>query len=336
MKTIRVSRIIQILTAIKSVQRYRSEGLARLLGTSKRTVFRDLKILRQAGIPCQFDLESYCYTIDPQFSMPQELSELEALGLLMLIHKAGESIQFPLKDSVFKAALKIENGLSERTKRYCNSALQHISIRSSNQKSYGFLDNVFVKLLTAILRKQILTIQYYIPEECKNITTDLSPYHLMYNDQLWYVLGRSSYHNSIRAFALNNIKELKAADKCFTGEENFDVSDYLGRAWSMMPEGRLYNVKLRFLPETAYTVSQTQWHSTQKVTFEKDGSAIIEFRVDGVNEIVWWILSYGDQVQVLSPGILRQRILEKAKNTIKKNKSLFPVGRKGLDSLMIK
>ena len=107
-------------------------------------------------------------------------------------------------------------------------------------------------------------------------------------------------------------------------------------AWSMMPEGRLYNVKLRFLPDVAYTVAQTQWHSTQKVTFENDGSAIIEFRVDGLNEIIWWILSYGDQVQVLAPGILRQRILEKAKNTIQKNEGVLPPGLKGSDAIMVK
>ena len=53
----------------------------------------------------------------------------------------------------------------------------------------------------------------------------------------------------------------------------------------MMPEGRLYNVKLRFLPEVAHGIAEVQWHSTQTVTFEDDGSAIVQFRVDGLNEI---------------------------------------------------
>ena len=324
MKTIRVSRIIQILTAVQSVQRYRADDLARLLGTSRRTIFRDIKILQHAGVPCQFDRKDCRYKIDPQFSISiPELSEQEALGLILLVHKAQENVHFPLKDSALKAAIKIETGLPERIKRYCNAALQHISIKPFNQERCDFLDQTFTKLLTAILRKQILTIHYYIPSERKKITTDLSPYHLMYNDQIWYVLGKSSYHNDIGAFNLKNIKELKSLEKCFIEDKNFNVSDYLGQAWSMVPEGRLYHVKLRFLPEVAYTVSQTQWHSTQKVTFENDGSAIIEFRVDGLNEIIWWILSYGDQVEVLAPRILRQKILEKAKNTIEKNEKLM-------------
>jgi hypothetical protein len=51
----------------------------------------------------------------------------------------------------------------------------------------------------------------------------------------------------------------------------------------------------------AKNVSEVQWHSTQKVIPNEDGSAILEFRVDGIEEIAWWILGYDDQVQVLTP-----------------------------------
>ena len=87
----------------------------------------------------------------------------------------------------------------------------------------------------------------------------------------------------------------------------------------MIPEGKIYNIKLRFLPMVANNVAEVQWHSTQKVTHNSDGSATIEFRVDGLREIAWWILGYGDQVQVLAPKALRNNVLETAKNMIKLN-----------------
>ena len=90
----------------------------------------------------------------------------------------------------------------------------------------------------------------------------------------------------------------------------------------MIPEGRIYNIKLRFLPKVANNVAEVQWHSTQKVTYNSDGSAIMEFRVDGLGEISWWILGYGDQVQVLAPKALRKRIVEMAKNMVKLNEKL--------------
>jgi predicted DNA-binding transcriptional regulator YafY len=41
--------------------------------------------------------------------------------------------------------------------------------------------------------------------------------------------------------------------------------------------------------------------------------------VDGLGEITWWVLGYGDQVQVLAPKQLRDRIVEISQNMIKQN-----------------
>jgi predicted DNA-binding transcriptional regulator YafY len=40
-------------------------------------------------------------------------------------------------------------------------------------------------------------------------------------------------------------------------------------------------------------------------------------RIDGLNEISWWIVGYGDQVEVLAPKALRSKILQVAKNMAK-------------------
>ena len=72
----------------------------------------------------------------------------------------------------------------------------------------------------------------------------------------------------------------------------------------------------------AKNVSEVQWHSTQKVMLNEDGSAILEFRVDGIGEIAWWILGYGDQVQVLAPAALRKIVIKKAQALVENNKDL--------------
>ena len=90
----------------------------------------------------------------------------------------------------------------------------------------------------------------------------------------------------------------------------------------MIPEGRIYNIKLQFLPKVANNVAEVQWHSTQKVIHNNDGSATMEFRVDGLGEITWWILSYGAQVRVLAPKVLRKKVVEIAENMIKLNEKI--------------
>ena len=326
MKASRVSRVVQIIMALQSGQHYAADDLAMMLGLSRRTIFRDLKALQTAGVPCHYHKEDRYYTIDPKFFLPAPaLSAREALGLLLLVYKGRNHIHFPFKDSALRAALKIENKLPGKIKRYCNTALRNISIKADPQARTDLLDKIFAQLLEAISKRQIVNIRYYWPHEHKSIVTNLSPYHLMHNDRAWYVLGKSSLHKTVCTFKLNQIRELRILDKCFIEDVKFDVSEYIGRAWSMAPEGRLFNIKLRFLPEVAHSVAEVQWHSTQTVTFENDGSAIVEFRVDGLNEITWWILSYGAQVQVLAPQILRQKIIEIAQNTVKQNEQLLPI-----------
>ncbi len=326
MRASRLSRVVQILTALQSEQHYRVDDLAKMFGVSRRMVFRDLKDLQKAGVPCHYDKKAHYYTMDPRFFLPApDLSTQEALGLLLMVYKARNHIHFPFKDSALRAALKIENNLPGKIRRYCNTALRNISIKADPQVRMDLLNKIFAQLLEAILKKRVVNVRYYLPRERESIVTRLSPYHLRYNDCTWCVIGKSTIHKGVHNFQLNQIKELNILDKCFIEDEKFDVHEYLGRAWSTTPEGRLYNVKLKFLPEVAHSVSEVQWHSTQTVTFEDDGSAIVEFRVDGLNEITWWILSYGDQVQVLAPKILRQKIIKIAQSMVKQGKQLLPI-----------
>jgi predicted DNA-binding transcriptional regulator YafY len=246
----------------------------------------------------------------------------EALSLLMLVHKARNQIQLPFNNSALLASLKIENNLPAKIRQYCNTALRNISTKAAAQAPMNLLDKTFAEIQKAIVNKRKVKIRYNSLFDGKIIDVELWPYHLFYNYRAWYVLGHSSIHKSVRSFKLNRIKELNVTEKCFVGGNKFDLYDYLGRAWSMIPEGRIYNIKLRFLPKVANNVTEVQWHSTQKVTHNGDGSAIMEFRVDGIGEISWWILGYGDQVQVLAPKKLRKRVLEMAKNMIKLNEKL--------------
>ncbi len=308
---------------MQSGKSYAVEDLSKIFGTSRRTIFRDLKELQAIGVPYHFDSDTGGYVIDPEFFLPPvDLDLKEALSLLMLVHKVRDEIQLPFSKSAMLAALKIENNLPPNIRRYCNTALKNISATIGAQapvQSSGGLDAVFTQLQNALTRKRKVNLRYNSLAEKKIIDVELSPYHLFYNQRAWYVLGRSSLHKSIRTFKLNRIKSMQISDKCFVGGEDFDAHEYFGRAWSMIPEGRIYNIKLQFTPKVACNVTEVKWHSTQQVTYHNDGSATIEFRVDGLGEISWWILGYGDQVRIVAPRALRKRILRMAENMIKIN-----------------
>ncbi len=320
MKRSRLSRMLQIMTALQSKRNNRIEDLVKMHKLSRRTIFRDLKELRELGVMFRYDTRDGAYSISPGFFLPPtDLNCEEVMILLLIAYNARNYITMPFGNSFLLAAMKLEISLPYKIRRFCSISLQNISIKATPQVRLDLSDNTFSKLQKAILENRIVNIHYCSPSEVRDISAGLSPYHLVFNKYAWFVIGNSSFHKGIRCFKLNRIKEMEVLDECFIRPEKFDVDEYFGRAWSMKREGRLYNVKLKFLPEVARDVAEVQWHNTQKVTFEQNGSAVVEFRVDGLNEITWWILSYGDKVKVLAPKVLQQRIIEIAQKVMKVN-----------------
>jgi predicted DNA-binding transcriptional regulator YafY len=323
MKTSRVSRVVQMLTTLQSGPPRKAEELSRLFGVSRRTLFRDFKELQNIGIQPQFSPEHQGYHIDSeQFLPPVNLNLQEALSVLLLVHKMRGQIQLPFKNAALMAALKIESNLPPRVRRYCESALEKITAKANAQApapNTPGLDSVFGKLQSALALRHKVYIKYDSLFDGQVIDCDLSPYHLFYNQRAWYVVGHSSVHKEVRCFKLNRIKEALVLDESHKDGESFNLADYIGRAWSMIPEGRIYDVHLRFAPKVANNVAEVQWHNSQTITRNKDGSVTISFRVDGLGEIVWWILGYGDQVEVLAPVQLRKRVAETAQKMAELN-----------------
>ncbi len=314
---------MKILTSLQAGENYTVEDLSKMFKTSRRTIFRDLKELQAIGVPYHYSAKNGGYSIDPEFFLPPiDLNLQEALSLLLLVHKLRKQVQLPYKRSALLAALKIENNLPAKIRQYCTTFLRNITTKAVAQAPLDHLDNRFQELQKAMSKKLIVHIHYNSLFEDEIIDVDIHPYHLLYNQRAWYLLGFSSLHKTVRTFKLNRIKEITILDKCFINDKDFNATDYLGRAWSMIPEGRIYNIRLLFSPKVASNVIEVKWHSTQKVIQNKDGSAIVEFRVDGLGEISWWILGYGDQVKVLSPNALRKRLITTASKMIDLNNNL--------------
>ncbi len=320
METNRLARILRLVTALQSGRSYSVEELCQITGVSRRTVFRDLRLVQKAGIPCQYLGSRRRYAIDPSFFLPPpNLNSEEALGLLLLAHKMRGHLQHPLTQPAMHAALKVENGLPEELKEFCSRALSVVTVKPAPRWDESSLEELFLQLLKAVLGSKVVSLRCLSFDERDLDTIEFCPYHLVYNEHGWHVIGRTESFAVVTSFRLGQIKGLRITDRLFVRDEKFDIDEYLGRAWSMKREGRLRQVRLKFLPEVAESVANIQWHSTQTTDFMEDGSVILRFHVDGLTEIVWWVLSYGDKVRVLAPTALRDKVIEIAQKTISAN-----------------
>jgi predicted DNA-binding transcriptional regulator YafY len=89
----------------------------------------------------------------------------------------------------------------------------------------------------------------------------------------------------------------------------------------MIPErGRNPKVVIRFSKLVARNVAHVNWHKTQRISWNCDGSMDFHVRISGLGGISWCIMGYGVQAIVREPGELRQRIAERARKMLEQYK----------------
>ncbi len=289
-------------------------ALAGACDVSRRTVFRDLDVLRQAGVPLLFDDDQGVYRIPGTYFLPPtNFTAEEALAVMVLCYELGSGSQLPFYEAAHSAAMKLESSLPGRVRDRLRLATAAVRI---NMQSGGRLDHqapVYQQLLACIASRQSARIEYDSVTDGRLIKLNLCPYRLLFSRHSWYVIGRSSLHREVRTFNVGRITTLTPLYEPFHMPRGFSVERYLGNAWHLIPEpGPDSDVVVRFSPLVARNVAEVVWHKTQRLVHRADGSLDFHVRVSGVREISWWILGYGDQAEVLKPAALRQLIAERA------------------------
>lgn len=316
----RLHRVLKIITLLQTRRHWGPEELARELEVSRRTVYRDLNMLELAGIPFYFDRGQGGYTIHETYWLPAiNLTLDEALSLVALAEvSSGSGAAVPMMEKAVDAVRKIESRLPLGIRAAVGQLSQHIAVRRTPQARHEKLEPIYDTARKAAAVQETVRGRYISFAERKQIRVKIDPYWLVFHERAWYLIGRCHQHKEARTFKLGRFAELVSTGEHFKAPPG-TLDDYLGNAWRFIPEGREFDVRLKFLPLVAANVAEVRWHKTQKVTWQDDGSIFFDVRVDGLGEIAWWILGYGDQVEVLAPKSLRSRI----RNVARKMSALY-------------
>ena len=317
----RIHRLLKLAALLQSGRNYDTPLLALELGVSRRTVFRYLDVLRSVGMDFAHDPQTGGYQAKPgSLLRPVDFSLTEALALLLAsrgVRYGPAEPSVPLLRSAASAALKIESVLPGPVQQYCRELINKIIIYPAAAARHKHTAGFFEMIQKAMHQKRKLKMVYRSLTERERIETTLSPYRLLFCQRAWYVVGHSSLHNSVRTFKLLRVYQLKLLDKLYIPDKDFNLEKFFGYAWSMIPEGKLHRVVLRFSPKVAHNVAEVLWHKTQQFEWLRDGSLIFRVTVDGLTEIGWWILGYGAEVEVMAPAILRSHMAKTAEAMLK-------------------
>ena len=309
MSVSRVYRLLRLVTVLQSGRSYTANQLADDLQVSRRTIFRDLNMLELAHIPYYFDKDRGGYGISRHFFLPPvNLTLAEALAMLTMTGRLKNADKLPLLQHGASAALKVQSVLPETIRKYAGDLINRLSLNIGPIARHDGLDGITSDLSEAVGSETSCKMVYLSFYDKKQLNLTVHPLRLAFISRAWYLLAYAPKFREVRTFKLGRIKKLTVTGKAFKPPTDFDLDSHFGGAWSMIPEGKFYNVHLRFGPKVAGTVAEVQWHQSQQVSWNDDGGIDFKAKVDGLGEIMWWILGYGDQVEVLGPTTLRKRL----------------------------
>lgn len=319
MRISRIYRLLRLITMLQGRRGYTVNELAGELEVSRRTIFRDLNMLEMARIPYYYDQQRGGYGINQHFFLPPiNLTLSEALAILMLTGRLGSSSPLPLQSQCSRAAMKLQSALPRSVRDHVGSVVDRLSFSLGAVSRHEGLDTMFEDVASAVVRHSVCRIVYISFYEHKQLCLNIHPLRIVFLGRAWYVIAYSTKHREIRTFKLSRIRKLTVTERTFPPPKNVELEEYLGSAWGMIPEGKLYDIHLHFDAKVAGNVAEVHWHASQRVEWNDDGSVEFFVTVDGIGEITWWILGYGDRVEVISPKPLRKRIADVASTVVKK------------------
>lgn len=284
--------------------------LMRELGVSRRTLFRYLKILEEAGVPYLHEPGRGYRLARGYFLPPVSLTVPEVMGLLLLGQHAAAQRHRPLHAPALSAINKLIALVPEPVRAECAAMMDNISIDPGGEITSDIETRHYEVLHQAIDDSRICRAVYKAPLNDEPLRFELQPYALHFAARAWYVLGKTDIHEEIRTFKLVRFLELEQTQRFFVRPKRFNVAQRLGKAWQLIPEGEVHDIELEFLPKVATNVAEVRWHESQQHEILPDGRCIMRFQVDGLTEIAWWICGYADQVIVRKPDQLRQLVAQ--------------------------
>ncbi len=314
----RVHRLLRLMRMIQASPSLKVGDLARNLETSTRSVFRDLDTLRASGVPCELDPVTGGYRVPRGFFMPPvELTFDEALALLVLMEHLPRGSSIPFVDQAGRVVEKVRCQLPPAIHEQLVSLDGRLHVDLARGMADDSPGEIYNEVRLAIANRRALKCLYE-PNRTKEQPESFifKPYALWYCQRAWYVVGERRHQNGVRFLKLNRFILAEQTNIPCTVPDDFSLTQHLGNAWRMIRGDRRYEIAVRFRQPFAETVSETRWHPTQTEAWTDDQQSVtLRFTIDGLDEIVWWILGYGPGAEVLEPPELRELIRNKIAET---------------------
>jgi len=280
-----------------------------------RRFYADRAELESLGISLQVDkpaegfFEAELYALPPEnyylpaieFTDPELAALRTALGLLDGEFAYAEPLRLALQQVSWGRPSPLNEGEEPP-----------IDVKLAAPGGGRELSQRLAKIETAISRRKTIEFSYYSLQRDETSDRKVNPYHLVFRDGQFYLIGYSHERDDVRVFRLSRIQgKVSYATKAehdFTGPEDFDRRDYASRAeWQMGTiEDRaavFVRERIAWLVERDYG-SYGEFRKPVKADGVKGRGMIFETDYATPRQLISWVLSWRDNARLLEPAEL--------------------------------
>ncbi len=312
----RLHDVIRILEA-----RYGAtvDEIAEEANVTRRTVYRDLDAIRDAGYPLISEKEPdgrTLYRFITGFKkIPPITFSLEELMTLYLCRGQLSFLQgTPFQEDLEAIFGRLRSSLPPRSVAHLERIASAATPRFQGTRDYYGKKELLKDLRKALLYQYRCRLTYTPPHrEATEYVFD--PYTLLFFNNSLYLGGYAHNRKALRLFLVDRVDHVELLDDRFEVPEGYNADDLTGSAFGLI-EGETFQLKVRFGSAVAHLVRERNWHPSQSIEEQADGSLILSLQASGEKEILAWLYSYLPHVQVLEPAQLKQQFVAGLRETL--------------------
>ena len=141
----------------------------------------------------------------------------------------------------------------------------------------------------------------------------VSPLGLVFRDGVTYLVATLRDYPEVRQLALHRFRSASPLDEKVVPPKGFKLDHYINQGAFDYPLGDFIDLEFKANNFVIEALKETPISHNQGVRPFDDNWVIVSARVKETEQLHWWLLGYGDQVQVLEPPHMRDWFKKKTR-----------------------
>ncbi len=166
-------------------------------------------------------------------------------------------------------------------------------------------ESVFRAVCEGLWHRDELFVTYQGRADEAPKSMDLHPHGLVVRDGVMYLLATLKTYTDIRHLAIHRILKAESTGRDAVIQKDFSLADYIDEGHFSYLKGEALDLVLRFDAYVGQHLLETPINDTQQAKTLDDGRIEIKATVKDSQQLRWWVLGFGDGVEVMGPDHFR-------------------------------